>query len=60
MATHTYIKLTLVSFFFTFFYAPFPYQYSLNIKTTAYIFEILTTFFRKAPEATEAREAQGC
>ena len=24
------------------------YQYSLNIKTTAHIFEILTTFFRKA------------
>ena len=25
-ATHTYIKLTLVSFFFTFFHAPFPKQ----------------------------------
>ena len=24
-ATHTYIKLTLVSFFYFFFYAPFPY-----------------------------------
>ena len=23
-ATHTYIKLTLVSFFYFFFYAPFP------------------------------------
>ena len=23
-ATHTYIKLTLVSFFYVFFYAPFP------------------------------------
>ena len=25
-ATHTYIKLTLVSFFLLFFYAPFPYK----------------------------------
>ena len=29
-ATHTYIKLTLVSFFLLFFYAPFPYSKNMN------------------------------
>ena len=31
-ATHTYIKLTFVSFFFNFFCAPFPYE-AFNLES---------------------------
>ena len=31
-ATHTYIKLTFVSFFFNFFFAPFPYSQNWPLK----------------------------